>query len=89
MANEGQVTVAAELESTKNALQTALKELEAARHRENKLLDTIKGQANALSETSGRPPARRRSADYLMLLAVVALAGWQVYLTVQLQRLLN
>lgn len=89
MTNEEQATVAAEWESTKSALQAARKELESARDRENKLLDTLKGQANALSETSERGSAMRRYAEYLLLLAIVALAAWQVYLTLQLQVLLT
>ena len=89
MTNKEVAAVTAELEATRKALQAAREELESARGRENKLLDTLKGQANALSATNRRAAAMRPYAEFLILLAIAVLAAWQVYLTLQLQVLLT
>ncbi len=89
MTSEDPSAVAAELASTRAALKAAREELEAVRQRENKLLDTLKGQASALSGTSERASDVRRFTEYLMLFVMVSLAAWQVYLTFQLRTLLT
>ena len=89
MANEKQATVAVELESTKSALQAARKELDSARDRESKLLDTLKSQAKHLESKSEGKSAVLQYAELLLLLTVLGMAGWLVYITLQLQVLLT
>jgi hypothetical protein len=88
MTSEEQAAVVAELESTKTALQGARKELAASKDRENKLLDAAREQDSASSGTFERGSASRRYAEYLILMAIVALAAWQMYLTRLLHGLL-
>ena len=89
MTNDKQATAAAELESAKDALQAARKELDTARDRETRLLDTLKAQAGTLSEKSDGKSAMRRYAEYLILLAILAIAADLLYLMRQLHVLLT
>ena len=75
MANNEHAAVAAELESTKNALHATRKELESCK--------------NALSQAGEQKSGMRTLTERLVLLSIVVLAGWQVYLTFQLKVLLT
>jgi len=77
--------MAADLESTKSALEAARKELQMAKVREEKLLRELKGHSNAFVNPSGHTVLMRR---YAILTTIGVLAAWQVYLTLKLQVLL-
>ena len=73
----------AELEEARNALENTRKQLESARDINNNLMKTLQGQS-ATSHAQGSVAQR-----YTALIAIGALAAWQVYLTLQLKVLLN
>jgi predicted alpha/beta hydrolase len=73
----------AELEQTRNALEDTRKQLESARDINNNLMKSLHGQS-ATSHAQGSIAQR-----YAALIAIGALAAWQVYLTLQLKVLLN
>jgi hypothetical protein len=96
MTNEKPTDAAAEWAETERALQAAYKLIDTARERESmnradgeKLLETIKTQADALARMSSEKSPFRRALEYLVLLVILALAADLLYLGHELEMLLH
>lgn len=87
---------ATEWADTQRELQAAYQLLDTARKRENmtrdeqdKMLDTIKIQANALARISADKSLFRTALEYTVLLVILGMAAYLLYLGRQLQLLLG